>query len=191
MWSTGPNKRQKTIRKDRSIQLSRGKHKKLSERRREASEELNNLSIIKKQLLDTTKENIFLKEKIKSDQESHKKEVNSLNSRIIEAASEELENMREINRILISKLDEIKDECKSINDKWGKTFVNFREYIQEKESLSSVESLEKTISLVGEPISKDMILDVDDYAKHIKKDGMSEEDVVKRIIQLQKIRRVR
>jgi len=171
--------------------MTRGKHKTLSERRKEVSEELNNLSILKRQLLDMTKENALLKEQINSDQQSYKQEVRRLNDRIVEGASVELEDMREINGILISKLNETKQEYESVHDRWTKAFTNLREYVREIEGLTDVESLERVIALVGDPSLKDRVLDVGDFAKHIKKDGLSPEDVKKRIIQLQKARGIR
>jgi hypothetical protein len=171
--------------------MAKGKHKTLSERRKEVSEELSNLSVLKRQLLDMTKENALLKEQISSDQQSHKQEVRRLNDRITEGASTELEDMREINGILISKLNETKEDYESVHDKWTKAFINLREYLREKEGLTEVESLERVVGLIGDPDDKNRVLDVGDYAKHIKKDGLSSEEVVKRILQLQKARGIR
>ena len=170
--------------------MTKGKHKTLSERRKEVSEELSNLSSLQQKNIDLTKENEILTESIRTIKENHLKEILRLDELVNNGSSEALQKSEKKLEETLVKLDESKKEYKELHGKWSKLLDGIIDYFKYNEKVSGTVALEK-IHMLGNPDDKRTILVSDEDIKHLSNKKLSDKEVAKRAEQLQRIRGIR
>lgn len=167
--------------------MTKGKHKTLSERRKEVSEELSNLSSLQQKITDLTKENETLTESIRIIKENHLKEILRLDELVNNGSSEALQKSEKKLEETLVKLDESKKEYEELHSKWSKLLDGIIDYFKYNEKVSGTVALEK-IYMLGNPDDKRTIIVSEEDIKHLSNKNLSEQEVAKRVEQLQRIR---
>ena len=177
--------------------MTKGKHKTLSERRKEVSEELSNLSSLQQKITDLIKENKRLSEAIKISEEKHAKDVIELNILVDTKSSKALKKLENTVEEMSTKLEDSKKEYKELHDKWSRLLDGIIDYFKYTEKTSGLVALEKLymighLSEITEDLDdKNKCFIVTEEAKYLSDKNISKEEHRKRIVNLQKIRGIR